>query len=143
MMGRARKLPDPDNFGRYVAQALAVEGGHLLVTEGGWVLHFASGAKLHGHDLAGMKARCTDAGLPVIDCRCVRSTSRLRSCLDWPCVAVGEPPDRHCWPSVPMPLAYAAALYSRAGAEVRNLDLDGPAAPLDDAPGSGRHPTTG
>lgn len=142
MMDRARKLPDSDHIDHYVAQALAVEGRHLLVTEGGWVLHFASGAKLHGHDLAGMKARCADAGLPVIDCSCICFTGRLRSCLNWPCVAVGKPPDRHCWPSVPMPLSQAAASYRAAGAEVRNLRLDGPAA-LDESPGSGRRPTTG
>lgn len=126
--------------------ALATTGGHLLVAEGGWTLHFASGAKLHGHDLEAMRARCADAGLPVIDCSRVRFTGRLRSCLDWPPIAVGEPPGRHCWPLVPMPLAQAAAIYRAEGAEVLNLDLDGPGpdapmapGPPDGDPGPGRH----
>lgn len=117
-----------------IRSALRVAGGHLLVTEGGWTLHFASGAGLRGHDLAEMRARCADAGLPVIDCSCVCFTGRHRSCLDWPCVAVGEPPDHHC----PMQLARAAAIFGAAGAEVLNLDLDGPVAPagpLDEDPG--------
>ena len=124
-MGRARTRPDLDSIGSCISQALATEGGHLLATEGGWHLYFAPGERLHGYDLDAMTARCALAGLPVIDCTAVCFTGALRSCLDWPRIAVGNPPGLHCWPEAPVPLAQAAAIYRAEGANVTNIPQEG------------------
>ena len=127
-MRPAPSRPDTDD-GR-IRQALATEGGHLFIGGGGWQLHFGQGATLRGYDLPRMKARCIDAGLPVIDV--LHGPHRL--CLPFPSwppmVAVGRPPDPQPWTSCScVPLAHAAAFYRAAGAEVLNLGLDGAGAP--------------
>ena len=116
-----KDLPADDMIANRIAQALSVEGGHLLVTEGGWALHFASGERLYGADLKVMRSRCARAGLPVIDCSSICFIGRLKNCIDWPDIAVGNPSDRHCWPSAPLLLAQAATIYAHEGAEVLNL----------------------
>ena len=113
-----------------IRSALQVAGGHLFIGGGGWQLHFGHGATLRGYDLSEMKARCIDAGLPVIDI--LYGPHRL--CLPFPSsppmVAVGRPPDPQPWTSCSnVPLAHAAAFYRAAGAEVLNLGQDGTDAP--------------
>ncbi len=65
MMVDGRQLPEPKIRADYLAQALAVEGGHLFIGGGGWFLHYAQGATLHGYDLSVMKTRCVEAGLAI------------------------------------------------------------------------------
>ncbi len=104
-----------------IAQALAVEGGHLFIGHNGNILHYACGAKLHGYDNDGMKVACVAAGLPVIDARQVAFTDLWRIVVSEPEAAVGTPEElrsRH-WVSQ-APLTVVAGLYHAVGAEVLN-----------------------
>ena len=118
----ARRLPKPDAIASRLAQALSVEGGHLFIGGGGWLLHSAPGATLRGYDLSAMKARCAEAGLPVIDI--LHGPYRLAvslPCLP-PMVAVGRAPDPLPWGSSSyVPLRHVAGICRAAGAEVINL----------------------
>jgi len=121
MMADRRQLPKPKGRADYLAQALAVEGGHLFIGGGGWFLHYAPGATLRGYDLSVMKTRCVEAGLPVIDI--LRGAHKLPIPLPFvmPMVAVGRPPDQAPWCSSSYaPLAHVAAVCRDAGAEVIN-----------------------
>ena len=105
-----------------IAQALAVEGGHLFIGHNGYLLHYSCGARLHGYDNDGMKAACVAAGLPVIDARQVGFTDLWRIVVSEPEAAVGKPEElrvRHWVPYAS--LATVAGLYHAAGAEVFNL----------------------
>ena len=105
-----------------IAQALAVEGGHLLIGHNGYLLHYSCGARLHGYDNDGMKAACVAAGLPVIDARQVGFTDLWRIVVSEPEAAVGTPEElrvRHWVPYAS--LAMVARLYHAVGAEVLNL----------------------
>ncbi len=124
MMVDRRQLPEPKTWADYLAQALAVEGGHLFIG-GGWFLHYAPGATLRGYDLSGMKSRCVAAGLPVIDI--LRGDHKLPIPLPFamPMVAVGRKPDQAPWCSSSYaPLAHVAAVCRDAGADVINT-VDG------------------
>ena len=105
-----------------IAQALAVEGGHLFIGHNGNIVHYACGAKLHGYDNDGMKVACVAAGLPVIDARQVAFTDLWRIVVSEPEAAVGTPEElrsRH-WVSHAS-LTAVAGLYHAVGAEVLNL----------------------
>ena len=121
-MARTCQVPEPTPIADYLAQALAVEGGHLFIGGGGWVLRYAPGATLRGYDLPAMKTRCVQAGLPVIDI--LQGEHRLAISLPvlLPMVAVGRPPDPEPWCSSSYaPLRHVAAICRAAGAEVVNL----------------------
>lgn len=123
-MAGKRKPPVPRTRADYLAQALAVEGGHLFIGGGGWFLHYAPGATLRGYDLAIMKARCAEAGLPVIDILQGHHKLPIRLPSVNLLVAVGRPPDRQPWAtSSYAPLATVAAVYRDAGAEVINAPV--------------------
>lgn len=121
-MDKAHRLPGPTTTTDCLTQALAVEGGHLFIGGGGWFLHYAEGATLRGYDLTAMKARCAEAGLPVIDI--LYGEHRLAIPLPSmpPMVAVGRPPDPPPWCSSSCAsLQHVADFYRAAGAEVINL----------------------
>lgn len=122
MMTTARRLPQPPSTAGRLTQALAVEGGHLFIGGGGWFLHFAAGATLRGYDLSAMKARCVQAGLPVIDILYGEDRLAIRLPFLLPMVAVGRPPDPRPWCSSSYaPLQHVAAVCQAAGAEITNL----------------------
>lgn len=121
-MARTRPQPEPKSIAEYLADALAVEGGHLFIGGGGWFLRYAAGATLHAYDLAAMKARCAAAKLPVIDILRGPGCLPLMAPALLPMVAVGRPPDSEPWcPSFYAPLRHVAALWREAGAEIINL----------------------
>ena len=120
MDGHALACADTD--AATIAQALAVEGGHLFIGHNGYLLHYACGAKLHGYDNDGMKAACVAAGLPVIDARQVGFTDLWRIVVSEPEAAVGKPEDLQFRDWVPYAsLATVAGFYHAVGAEVFNL----------------------
>ena len=105
-----------------INRALAVDGGHLFVGEGGFTLAYQRGTTLSGCDVAPVKAACVAAGLPVIDSRGLRFETALHLAIHTPMIAVGEPADAQPWHAMAhAPLHHVAALYHAAGAEVANL----------------------
>lgn len=125
MTGTVRRPSAPRTDVAWVADALAVEGGHLFIGGGGFVLHHAAGATLRGCGLAAMKALCAEAGLPVIDILYGEHRLALPMPRTPPMVAVGRPPDPEPWgPSSYAPLRHVAGLYRAAGAEVLNVPGD-------------------
>lgn len=109
---------DADAIGR----ALAVDGGHLFLGEGGFTLAYQRGTTLSGYDMEPIKAACVAAGLPVIDSRRLGFETALHLAIHTPMIAVGEPADVQPWHGLAhAPLHHVAALYHAAGAEVVNL----------------------
>ena len=109
---------DADAIGR----ALAVDGGHLFVGDGGFTLAYGRGTTLSGYDVAPVKAACIAAGLPVIDSRRLGFEIALHLAIHTPMIAVGEPADAEPWHAMAhAPLHHVAALYHAGGAEVVNL----------------------
>ena len=109
---------DADAIGR----ALAVDGGHLFVGDGGFTLAYGRGTTLSGYDVAPVKAACIAAGLPVIDTRGLGFETALHLAIHAPMVAVGEPADAQPWHGLAhAALQHVATLYHAAGAEVVNL----------------------
>lgn len=109
---------DADAIGR----ALAVDGGHLFLGEGGFTLAYQRGTTLSGYDVERVKAACVAAGLPVIDSRRLGFETALHLAIHTPMIAVGEPADVQPWHGLAhAPLHHVAALYHAAGAEVVNL----------------------
>lgn len=106
----------------YIANALAVEGGHLGIGRGGYTLHLARGSTLSGYDVEAMKAQCIAAGLPVIDSRNLPYEVACKLAIAGPMVAVGEPASPPPYgPLSYAPLAVVAEAYRADGAEVHNL----------------------
>ncbi len=69
-----------------------------------------------------MKARCVEAGLPVIDILQGDHKLPIRLPSTLPMVAVGRPSDQQPWCSASYaPLEHVAAVYRAAGAEVINI----------------------
>lgn len=109
---------DADAIGR----ALAVDGGHLFLGEGGFTLAYQRGTTLSGYDVGRVKTACVAAGLPVIDSRRLGFEIALHLAIHTPMIAVGEPADAKPWHAMAhAPLHHVAALYHAAGAEVVNL----------------------
>lgn len=108
-------------YGRYIALALATEGGHLAVGRGGATLFFAPGDSISSYDIEGIKNDCIRAGLPVIDSRLVDFGTVARIAINGPLVAVGLQPDQPPYHALSRaPLAYVAESYLVAGAMVWN-----------------------
>jgi hypothetical protein len=111
-----------NDYGAYIARALATEGGHLAVGRGGATLYFGRGASLSSYDIEPIKDTCIAAGLPVIDSRTVDFGVVARLAINGPLVAVGVQPDTppyHAFAHAP--LAVVAESYRVAGAMVWNL----------------------
>jgi hypothetical protein len=105
-----------------IASALATEGGHLTVGRGGFTLHYRNGAMLSGYGCEEIRAKCIEAGLPVIDSRNVDFDMVLQLTLRGPLVAVGREPEPAPWHGLSYaPLSAVAAAYAAAGAEVWNI----------------------
>jgi len=105
-----------------ISRALAVDGAHLFIGQGGYTLFHQRGTTLSGYDVVPMKAACIVAGLPVIDSHMLPFDTALQLAIHSPMIAVGEPPDAHPWHGwAHAPLHHVAALYHAAGAEVVNL----------------------
>jgi hypothetical protein len=94
---------DANRYDGHIARALATPGGHLRIGRGGFTL-FYEHARLEGCDCETIKGVAVAAGLPVIDSRAVPIDIVAR-------LAVEEP----------MTLRAVAAVYRRAGADVRNI----------------------
>ena len=105
-----------------INRALAVDGGHLFVGEGGFTLAYQRGTTLSGCDVELVKAACVAVGVPVIDSRRLGFEIALHLAIHTPMIAVGKPPDAEPWHAMAhAPLHHVAALYHAAGAEVVNL----------------------
>ncbi len=105
-----------------ISRALAVDGAHLFIEQGGYTLYHQRGTTLSGYDVVPMKAACIAAGLAVIDSRMLPFDTALQLAIHSPMIAVGEPPDAQPWHGwTYAPLHHVAALYHAAGAEVVNL----------------------
>ena len=105
-----------------IGRALAVDGGHLFLGEGGFTLAYQRGTTLSGYDVEPVKAACVAAGLPVIDSRRLGFETALHLAIHTPMIAVGEPVDAQPWHGLAhSSLHHVAALYHAAGAEVVNL----------------------
>jgi hypothetical protein len=110
-----------DGYSRYVAEALATEGGHLAVGRGGATLFFGAGVSISSYDIEGIKEECIKAGLPVIDTRLVDFGVVARIAINGPLVAVGQEPDEPPYHALSRaPLAFVAEAYLAAGALVWN-----------------------
>ena len=106
----------------HIRNALATEGGHLLVEHRSYTLLLEGGAWLGGYDLEPFKAACVAAGLPVIDVRPLDRASAFRLVGRTPMVAVGHPADDPPWTGETWaPLREVARLFRAGGAEVLNL----------------------
>ena len=117
-----------------IRRALAVEGGHLAIGQGGYTLYYAEGSRLSGYDVEPMKAACIAAGLPVIDSRMLNFETAMHLVMRGPMVAVGKPADDPPWHCLAdAPLSHVADLYRAAGAEVINFPCTD-AAELSDPP---------
>ena len=111
-----------ERYGIYIADALAIEGGHLAIGRGGFMLHFGRGARLSPHDCETIKTACIATGHTVIDSRRLRFNEANRLAVHGPMVAVLEPADPQPWGAFSYaPLAAVAEAYRAAGAEVLNL----------------------
>ena len=105
-----------------ISRALAVDGAHLFIGQGGYTLYYKRGTTLSGYDVVPMKAACIAAGLAVVDSRALPFDTALRLAIHGPMIAVGEPADAQPWHGwTHAPLQHVAALYHAAGAEVVNL----------------------
>jgi hypothetical protein len=114
--------PENSMHDDYIAQALAIDGGHLTIGRGGFSLHIARGAMLSGYDCETIKAACIAAGLPVIDSRMVEFGVVARRAVNGSMITVGKvasTPPYHAFSYAP--LAVVAASLQDAGAEVWNL----------------------
>jgi hypothetical protein len=121
--------PAMREYDDYIASALRTEGGHLSIGRGGFILHYAGGARLSGYDCGSIKARCIAAGLPVIDSRIVAFEEAVRLAVRGPMVAVGEAPSPRPYHALSYaPLVEVASAYWAAGAEVFNIGDLGPVA---------------
>ena len=105
-----------------IDKAKETTGGHLTVGRGGFTLHFGEGSTLSGYDIDRMKTLCIDAGLPVIDSRCVDFEQVAELAISGPMVAVGSAP-RFLFSRAfsYVSLAEWVASYRTAGAEIHNM----------------------
>jgi hypothetical protein len=106
----------------YIKKATKVEGGHLSIGRGGYTLFFAEGSTLGCYDIDKMKQLCIEAGLRVIDSRCVPFDLVADLAICGPMAAVGTAP-RFCLSRAFSYVALAewVASYRAAGAEIYNM----------------------
>jgi hypothetical protein len=117
-----RKECDMFDPAAYIKQAKAVEGGHLSIGRGGYTLHFAEGSTLGGYDIDKMKALCIEAGLPVIDSRCVPFDLVVDLAISGPMAAVATAPRFFMSRAFSyVPIAEWVASYRAPGAEIYNM----------------------
>lgn len=117
------------DYSDYIAKALTTPGGHLSIGRGGATLHYAHSdygtratASMSGMVPDTIKPLAIAAGLPVIDSRTVAETDIWEVAVRGPMVAVDRDPDPAPYHGLSYaPLAYVAAAYQRAGAEVYNV----------------------
>jgi hypothetical protein len=122
-------------YGEYIASTLKTEGGHLAIGRGGFILHFANGSRLSGYDCDQIKARCIEAGLPVIDSRMVDFDQVARLSVNGPMAAVGRDADPPPWHALSFaPLGVVAKAWQEAGAEVFNIPVTAREAKAGEAP---------
>ena len=107
---------------QYIEKAKTTTGGHLSVGRGGYTLHIGEGQTLSGYDVDLMKQLCIEAGLPVIDSRCIPFEIVAELAISGPMVAVGSEPH------VVLSRAFSyvsleewVASYRAAGAEIHNM----------------------
>jgi hypothetical protein len=106
----------------YINRAKSIESGHLSIGRGGFTLHFAEGSTLSGYDIDRMKTLCIDAGLPVIDSRCVEFDKVAELAISGPMVAVGSAPKFFLSRAFShVSLVEWVASYRAAGAEIHNM----------------------
>lgn len=121
------------DYSANIANALATPGGHLKIGRGGFSLHYLNAyggqSSLSGYDCDTVKLQAIDAGLPVIDSRCVDFDKVTRLAISGPMICVGGAPEPEPWGAFSYaPLIEVARAYAAAGAEVYNLDLEEAAA---------------
>ncbi len=109
-----------------IRNALATEGGHLLVEARSYTLHLEGGATLSGFRIEAFKAACVAAGLPVIDTRTLDPVAAFLLVGRTPMVAINRPADPPPWTATTWAsLRDTARLFRTGGAKVLNLDGDG------------------
>ena len=86
-----------DHRAEAIRNALAVEGGHLLIGHNGKDLHYADCANWHSYDDDAMKAACITSGLTVIDSRTVSFGSLCAVVIRGPMPAIGRPSSTEPW----------------------------------------------
>ena len=108
-------------YAEHIAKALATEGGHLLIGQGGATLCHANGW-LSSCSVEQIKAEAIAAGLLVIDGRALPFERVWALAVRGPLVAVGVPPSPPPYHALSYaPLAVVAAAYRAAGAAVFNM----------------------
>ncbi|OYV24520.1 MAG: hypothetical protein B7W99_01905 [Rhodospirillales bacterium 20-58-10] len=116
---KERQMFDPTE---YIKKAKMVDGGHLSIGRGGYTLHYAQGSTLGGYDVDNIKALCIEAGLPVIDSRCVPFDLVADLAISGPMAAVGTAPRFFMSRAFShVSLAEWVASYRAAGAEIHNM----------------------
>ena len=105
-----------------IKSALATEGSHLFIYDGGWTLYVGRGIRLSAYNADQIKADCNAAGLPIIDTRGLDTDTAISLAYLTPAVAVGIIPDTEPYDTRSYaPLRHVADIYRAAGAEVLNL----------------------
>jgi len=105
-----------------IEKAKATKGGHLTVGRGGYTLHIEDGHTLSGYDIDRVKQLCIDAGLPVIDSRCVPFDAVAELAISGPMVAVGSAPRFFMSRAFSyVSLSEWVKSYRDAGAEIHNM----------------------
>jgi len=105
-----------------IEKAKATKGGHLTVGRGGYTLHIDDGHTLSGYDIDRVKQLCIDAGLPVIDSRCVEFDVVAALAISGPMVAVGSAPRFFMSRAFSyVSLSEWVESYRAAGAEIHNM----------------------
>ena len=108
-----------DQRAEAIRNALAVEGGHLLIDHNGKNLHYADCANWHSYDDDAMKAACITSGLTVIDSRTVSFGSLCAVVIRGPMPAIGRPSSTEPWHALSYaPLSHILELYRAIGAEI-------------------------
>jgi len=108
-----------DHRAEAIRNALAVEGGHLLIGHNGKNLHYADCANWHSYDDDAMKAACITSGLTVIDSRTVSFGSLCAVVIRGPMPAIGRPSSTEPWHALSYaPLSHILELYRAIGAEI-------------------------
>ncbi len=93
----------------YIKKAKMVDGGHLSIGRG-------------GYDIENIKALCIEAGLPVIDSRCVPFDLVADLAVCGPMAAVGTAPRFFMSRAFShVSLAEWVASYRASGAEIHNM----------------------
>jgi hypothetical protein len=105
-----------------IQKAKETSGGHLTVGRGGYTLHIEDGHTLSGYDIDRVKQLCIDAGLPVIDSRCVPFDAVAELAISGPMVAVGSAPRFFMSRAFSyVSLSEWVKSYRDAGAEIHNM----------------------